>query len=98
MSRSYKKSIVCKDTNSKFSKRMANKTVRRNKEVPGGKFKRYYCSRDICDCRSRENFYTAEQFRRKRFDKSEAEFDWLRRRFRTWKEAYRHWLSRYRMK
>lgn len=41
MSRSCKKFIVCKDDNSKFGKRLANKTVRRNKNVPdGAKFKK----------------------------------------------------------
>lgn len=99
MTRSYKKFIVCKDTNSKFSKRMASKTVRRNKNVPdGGKFKRYYCSWDICDYRSKAVFYTTEQFRKNWFNKTNSEFDWLRRRFGSWKEAYRHWLRWYRMK
>ena len=99
MSRSFKKFIVCKDTNSKFFKRMAVKAVRHNKDVPNGsKFKRYYCSWNICDYRCKENYYTAEQFRRKWFDKSDSEFYWMRKRFRTWKEAYRHWLRWYRMK
>lgn len=99
MSRSYKKFIVCKDDNSKFGKRLANKTVRRNKNVPdGAKFKRYFCSWNICDYRSKEKFYTAEQFRRRWFDISYTELDWLRRRFRSWKEAYRHRLRWYRMK
>lgn len=99
MSRSYKKFIVCKDENSRFGKRLANRAVRRNKNVPdGAKFKRYFCSWNICDYRSKEKFYTAEQFRRKWFDTSYIEFDWLRRRFHTWKEAYRHWLRWYRMK
>lgn len=99
MSRSYKKFIVSKDTNNKFSKRMANRTVRRNNDVPdGGKFKRYYCSWNICDHRSKEIFYSAEQFRRKWFDKSYTEFEWMRKRYSSWKEAYRHWLRWYRMK
>lgn len=99
MSRSCKKFIVCKDDNSKFGKCLANKTVRRNKNVPdGAKFKRYFCSWNICDYRSKEKFYTAEQFRRRWFDISYTELDWLRRRFRSWKEAYRHWLRWYRMK
>ncbi len=54
MSRSYKKFIVCKDDNSKFGKRLANKTVRRNENVPdGAKFKRYFCSWNICDYHSK---------------------------------------------
>ena len=79
MSRSYKKFIVCKDDNSKFGKRLANKTVRRNENVPDGA-------------------NTAEQFRRRWFDISYIELNWLHRRFRSWKEAYRHWLRWYRMK
>lgn len=99
MSRSYKKFIVSKDQNSKFGKRSAVKAVRRKKDVPNGsKFKRYYCSWNICDYRSKERFYTAEEFRRNWFDKTNRDFEWLRNRFRTCKEAYRHWLRWYRMK
>lgn len=99
MSRSYKKFIVCKDQNSKSGKRMANRAVRRNENVPSGaKFKRYYCSWNICDYRSKERFYTAEEFRRNWYDKTNKDFEWLRNRFRTCKEAYRHWLRWYRIK
>lgn len=99
MSRSYKKFTVCKDRNSKFGKSSASRTVRRAENVPsGGRFKRFYCTWNICDYRSKEKFYTAEEFRRKWFDKSNTEFDWMRRRYRVWKEAYRHWLRWYRMK
>lgn len=99
MSRSFKKFTVCKDQNSKFSKRMASRAVRREKSVPsGGKFRKYYCSWNICDYRSYERFYTAKEFRRKWHDKTYREFDWLRGRFRTCKEAYRHWLKWYRLK
>lgn len=99
MSRSYKRFIVCKDQNSKFGKRSAVKAVRRKKDVPNGsKFKRYYCSWNICDYRSKERFYTAEEFRRNWYDKTNKDFEWLRNRFRTCKEAYRHWLRWYRMK
>ena len=99
MSRSYKKFTVCKDQNSRYGKRMARRAVRRNENVPsGGKFKRYYCSWNICDYRSKERFYTSEEFRRNWYDKTNKDFEWLRNRFRTWKEAYRHWLRWYRMK
>lgn len=99
MSRSYKKFIVNKESNSKFCKRMASKAVRRNGElIRGGGFKKFYSSWNICDWRIKEKFYMAVQFRRKWFDRSDSELDWHRRRFRSWKEAYRHWLRCYRMK
>lgn len=99
MSRSYKKFIVCKDKNCKFGKRQASRAVRRSRNVPNGmKFKRYYCSWNICDYRCKEKFFTTEEFRRKWFDKLDRELDWERRRFRSWKVAYRHWLQWYRMK
>lgn len=99
MSRSNKKFIVNKESNSKFCKRMANRAVRRSGGITKGNgFKKYYSSWDICDWWQKERFYTAEQFRRKWFDKSDSEFDWERRRFRSWKDAYRHWLRWLRMK
>lgn len=99
MSRSYKKFTVFKESNSKFCKRMSNRAVRRSRGITKGNgFKKYYSSWDICDWRQIEKFYTAEQFRRKWFDKSDSEFDWERRRFRSWKDAYRHWLRWLRMK
>ncbi|MDE6727945.1 MAG: hypothetical protein K2J80_08400, partial [Oscillospiraceae bacterium] len=68
-------------------------------DIPnGGKFKRYYCSWNICDYRSKERFYTSEEFRRNWYDKTNKDFEWLRNRFLTCKEAYRHWLKWYRMK
>lgn len=36
MSRSYKKFIVNKEENSRFCKRMANRAVRRGREIPKG--------------------------------------------------------------
>ena len=99
MSRSYRKFIVCKDSNSKFGKRSASRTVRHAENVPnGGCFKRFYCPWIICDYRSKGKFYTAEEFRRKWFDKSDEDFYWWRKHFRVWKDAYRHWLKWYRMK
>lgn len=99
MSRSYKKFIVYKEENSKFCKRMASRAVRRCGVVTKGSgYKKYYCSWDICDWWQKEKFYTAEQFRRKWFDTTDNEFDYERRRFRNWKEAYRHWLKMHRSK
>ncbi len=99
MSRSYKKFIVNKEENSRSCKRMANRAVRRGREIPKGNgYKKLYCSWDICDWRQKEKFYTREQFRRKWFDRSDKEFDWERKRFRNWKDAYRHWLRWLRMK
>lgn len=99
MSRSYKKFTICKDKNSKFSKRAAVKVVRRKNDIPNGaKFKRYYCSWDICDYRSKERFYTSKEFRRNWYDKTNKDFEWLRKYYPTWKVAYRHWLRWYRMK
>lgn len=98
MSRSYKKFIVNKK-NSKFGKRMASRAVRRGSAVTkGGGYKKYYCSWNISDWWQEEKFYTAEQFRRKWFDTTDNEFNYERRRFHNWKEAYRHWLSEYRSK
>ena len=50
MSRSYKKTPVCKDSPSKSSKRFANKKVRRTLDIPnGGSYKKCYESWDISD-------------------------------------------------
>lgn len=51
MSRSYKHHPVYQDQGGKrFSKRYANRVVRRQKEVPGGKaYKKYYESWNISD-------------------------------------------------
>ena len=49
MSRSYKKHYCIKDT-SPFSKRQANKKVRRNKNISdGSNYKKVYNSYNICD-------------------------------------------------
>lgn len=99
MSRSYKKAVIYKYKNRRFAKRQASKVVRRNSEIPNGSgFKRFYYGWNICNFRNREVFYTAEEYRRKWFDRSDREFDWERRRFQNWKEAYRHWLKWYRKK
>jgi len=49
MSRSYKKHSYC-GSNTKSYKRLANKAVRRRKDVSDGKFfRKIWCSYDICD-------------------------------------------------
>ncbi|MCM1166524.1 MAG: hypothetical protein NC299_07070 [Lachnospiraceae bacterium] len=98
MSRSYKRTSVVKDSGSKFSKRMASKSVRRASDIPKGcGYRKLFCSWNICDWRFFETFYSTKEFRRRWFDKSDEEFDaW--RRFRNWKEAYRYWLRGHRMK
>ena len=50
MSRSYKKSPVCKDPNNKYMKRFANKTVRHSMSVPDGKaYRKFFQSYNISD-------------------------------------------------
>ena len=51
MSRSYKKSLVAKERNSKYHKKSANKRVRRyDGDISNGKhYKKIYESYDICD-------------------------------------------------
>ena len=50
MSRSYKKSPVCKDQNNRFMKRFANKTVRHSMSVPDGKaYRKFFQSYNISD-------------------------------------------------
>ena len=57
MSRSYRKFAVSKDRNSAYGKRAANKAVRRERDaLHGGRFKRLYCSWNICDYRVRQRY------------------------------------------
>lgn len=50
MSRSYKKSSVCKQSADQTSKRKANKRIRRTKDIPNGSsYKKCYESWDISD-------------------------------------------------
>lgn len=99
MSRSYKRSPICKDRNYKKGKRLASRVVRRAFDVPNGnRFKKFYCTWDICDWRSRGLSYTVEQFRRAWFDTDNNDLDWARSRFNTWKTAYRFWLRCYKRK
>ena len=99
MSRSYKRSPICKDRNDKAKKRQASKAVRRTADVPGGnRFKMFYCSWDIRDWRSRGQSYTVEQFRRAWFDPDNKEPDRAGGRLNCRKTAYRFWLGGYKRK
>lgn len=99
MSRSYKKSPINKDRNNKAGKRFASRAVRRASDVPNGnKFKKFYCSWDICDWRFHGHSYTAEQFRKAWFDLDNQEFDRRRNSFNNWKTAYRYYLRGYKRK
>lgn len=56
MSRSYKKNAYATDNNSSGkNKRIANRIMRRNKNIlyQGGAYKKSYCSWNICDYRFR---------------------------------------------
>lgn len=99
MSRSYKKFIVNKEENSKYCKQMASRAVRRTDDISSGCcYKKCYDSWSICDWWQKERFYTAQQFRKKWFDLTDNEFDYERRRFHNWKEAYRRYLRKCRRK
>ena len=105
MSRSYKHRkgavIHIKERNSKFGKRQASAAVRRAADVPDGKqYRKFYCSWNISDYAWIERKYTRDEFRRKWFDTSHctadrwnhSEFEYYRRKFRNWKEAYRSYI------
>ena len=82
MSRSNKRSPVCKQRNSPFAKRWANKRVRKSEVQSGKAYKKLFCSYDICDWwwwepRSKKEFaahmekrpYTSEEDWEEYFDK-----------------------------
>lgn len=54
MSRSYKKTPVCKDQGTRWMKCQASKAVRRYAEDigDGGSYKKLFCSYNICDYRT----------------------------------------------
>lgn len=65
MSKSYKKTPICKDRN-KYGKRQANKVVRRTFDIKSGSsYKKAYCSYNIHDYYSYSNFEDYKEFRRK---------------------------------
>lgn len=98
MSRSYKKHPIFKDPPNRKTphryraKTLASRKVRRTC-VPSGKggFRRIYDSWDICDYRFR---VTEAEFRRK-WERGE---EWLHKRFKTYKQAFRYWRRYYRNK
>lgn len=111
MSRSYKhrksKVVHFKDQNNKFCKRQASAVVRRAADVPNGKqYRKYYCSWNISDYAWIEQKYTRDEFRRKWFDTSlyntdrrnHSLFEYYRREFRNWKEAYRSYIRYHKSK
>lgn len=102
MSRSRKRSFYCKDQNSKYGKRTASRAVRKMAGVPlkGNKYKRLYCSWNICDYRTRAKIYTAKEFRRMWNDPCCKNEDFIRyrKKYRNWKEAYRNQMKWYIMK
>lgn len=61
MSRSYKKTPVCKDQGTRWMKRQASKTVRRYAEdiSNGGSYKNLFCSYNICDYRIVQTYQQA---------------------------------------
>lgn len=94
MSRSYKRNFLTKDNNSGYGKRRAVRSVRKSSDIAnGGAYKKRYCSWNICDYRIWE-YSSLEAFRKDWENKT----SFIRRRFPTWKEAYRGWLKWFRMK
>ncbi len=106
MSRSYKhrKSSVIhfKEQNGKDEKREASAAVRRAADVPNGKqYRKFYESWTISDYAWTKKKYTSEEFRRKWFDADSKDtdkfgnndFDYYRKNYRTWKEAYRSYIK-----
>lgn len=111
MSRSYKhrksKVVHIKEQNSRFGKRQASAAVRRAADVPNGKqYRKYYCSWDISDYAWVEQKYTRDEFQRKWFDTSHCNadrwnhrvFEYYRKKFRNWKEAYRCYIRDHKSK
>ncbi len=103
MSRSFKHfkncpkhSVVIKDANCKFSKKCASRAVRLSKDIANGSsYKKHYESWNISDYRWLENNYSADEFRRKWFERdNELEWLWKRLGIRNWKAAYRIYLKR----
>lgn len=81
MSRSYKKTPICKDRN-KYGKRQSSKSVRKNGLVgSGGNYKKAYQSYNIHDYYSYSTFEKYKETRKRlRFNESEEKMlkDWLR--------------------
>lgn len=94
MSRSYKKFPAIKERNPrtpgrKSGKQMANKTVRRTKDIAnGGGFKKAFCSYIISDYR----FVKFENELRREWNDGNS---FLHRNFKTYKQALIWWKKSY---
>ncbi|MBQ5333149.1 MAG: hypothetical protein J6K92_07820 [Oscillospiraceae bacterium] len=92
VSRSYKRTPICKETNSRFGKRNASKAVRRKgSDANGCYYKKIFSGRDyICEYHVHEKSFrqSLEQWR-EAWEKS----GWLKNTFPNWKRAYRAWLT-----
>lgn len=96
MSRSYKREIVFKDSNSKIYKHQAVKVVRRDENIADGKsYKKKYCSYNICDYNKYQgSLENALAEWKTEWKKS----SFMRRKFPTWKQAYRYFIANYKYK
>jgi len=90
MSRSYKKMPVVKDSSCKGStfksgKQIANRAVRKQKDIPnGGSYKKVYCSWNISDWR----FMKTEADLRREWDSGD---EYLHRMYKTYEQARFAW-------
>ena len=90
MSRSYKKTEMVKQQNSKNMKRFANKRVRHTKDIPsGGAYKKVFSSYDICDYKwfwteaeALEEWYLATQG---------LDYQWILKDFHSLEEYLAYW-------
>ncbi|MFA4132578.1 MULTISPECIES: hypothetical protein [unclassified Brevibacillus] len=75
MSRSYKKTPVCKDEATRFTKRLASKAVRRYKDTlsNGKHYRKVFCSWIICDYR----FY--EPLQKAIHDWEKSPYEWAKK-------------------
>ena len=91
MSRSYKKHAWVTDggtPGTKFAKRMANKKVRRTKNIPNGSsYKQVYETYDIRDYK----YFWTWKDAKKSWENSEN--DYIKRHYPTLKEFYRYWVT-----
>jgi len=96
MSRSYKRHPVTKDKNYKFGKRLAVKAVRRDDGISNGKsYKKKFCSWNICDYRIYEGSFEKALCKWK---KHWITSSFLQKKFPTWKQAYRYFITYYKFK
>ena len=97
MSRSFKKNPVFKDSTRKGAtyksgKQIANRTVRRKLDIPKGSgYKKMFCSYNISD-------YSFRMSERELMEEWEKKDSWIRRQFKTLKQAHHWWKKYYQMK